>query len=228
VVSLDGHLSINGSFSSINASLSSINDNTLTFFAITGSIADILLATIFLVAACVKMLSLEAFRETLISLGIGRRVSRPISWVVPALELGTGTSLLAFADNVLPRFVGVSLAASFAIAGGSAGLSGRRIRCNCLGALGKSYLGWHQVFQFPGFLLLIITAQIAPPKWSVTSGLLILAVVFAGLILWQLRRERSLWKELQGDRMQVVLPCSPKSSAVLVSVGSEVPKEVVG
>lgn len=136
------------------------------------------------------------------------------------------TSPRAIQTSAWPRVLVVILGIAFAVAGLTAVASKRRIRCNCIGQIGSSNLGWRQVQLLPAWLALAAVAQAQPPRWSSGEGALIVCCILSALVLWQMARERRLWRELQGDRMAVVLPCDPKSTATLVEAGTEVAMEV--
>jgi len=186
--------------------------------------SQITLAGVLVFAGLSKLVAVKDVLQTLRHLGVPELLVQPTAVGLVALELAVATALLVLPMASVPRLAVGILGGGFAGAGLRALIAKRRIACNCLGRIGSATLGWRQLQLLPAWFALPAVAQAYPPTWSWRQGLIMLAGILAALLLWQLRTERHIWKEVQGDRLAVVFPCNSKSTATLVAVGSEVRK----
>jgi uncharacterized membrane protein len=203
------------------------DEASLMIVSIAGSLAQAVLGAIFIVAGLSKLVGMKHFRKTLTRLGMAQALSKPAALLIIVAELVTGTALFALPASPWARLSVIILSVAFASAGAVALLSHRQIRCNCFGEIGKGVLGWPQIRLLPGLFVLATTAQVHHPQWTATQGFQIVAGIVSLLVLWQMRQERRLWTELQGDRMAVILPCNQKSTATLMPAKEDVDREVV-
>jgi Methylamine utilisation protein MauE len=90
----------------------------------------------------------HALGTALRMIGLPRRRALATAILVPGLELSVVAMTVA-GMQIVPAVVVILLAASFAIAGIVALVSGTTVPCPCFGAASKGYLGWRQVAALP-------------------------------------------------------------------------------
>jgi hypothetical protein len=160
---------------------------------LTGTAAQLSLATILLLAGFAKAVTPRDLRGVLAHLGAAEHLAGLAATAVIAAEVTAGVGLLVLPAQSWPRVLTLGLVAGFAGAGALAMARRERITCHCLGGLGRgAVLGRRQLTLLPAWLALVAVAQWRPPTWDRETGLLVVAAVLLALAALQVPRERRL------------------------------------
>lgn len=100
---------------------------------------QIALAVLFVIAAIPKLIALKAFEQTIIGLGIAKRVSTGIAKAVPIIELIISVFLLWDSYRLVGEFGVLILLIAFLWATWRA--SGKQLSCNCFGGVVPEIFG---------------------------------------------------------------------------------------
>jgi hypothetical protein len=148
---------------------------------LSGLVAGIL-ASVFVVGGVEKLRSRSAFARTLTGLRVPGALVPALAVAVPAAEIATAAGLMLAPASRWPAAGLAGLGTAFAAAGLLSLRSPEPVACSCLGAAGEGYLGRRQVLLLPVWLGSAALLLLAPPAWSFTVGiqLLALAVVAGG------------------------------------------------
>lgn len=134
------------------------------------------MATVLLWAGLEKARDLASVASAIAQLGMRASRAGPVAAFLAAGEIGLALGLI-FGPGSAVTLAGVlGLASVFAIAGATALLRGRRIRCSCFGPYGTGTLGMSQVAAFPlwlgGVALLWLEARGESPDAMWAASLL--------------------------------------------------------
>ena len=151
-------------------------------------------------AALEKLRTPAEFGETLGALGVPASMRPAAVVAVPLAELVGAVGMLLVPGQTWPRALVLALAAGFALAGVRGLRAAEPIACSCFGATGNSTLGKRQLYALPLWLAGVGALALIGRDWSYRQGLVLLAVLLAGLCGARTARLVRGTREATGDR----------------------------
>ncbi|MEV5631462.1 MauE/DoxX family redox-associated membrane protein [Micromonospora tulbaghiae] len=134
------------------------------------------LTAVFVVGGVEKLRAQSSFGSTLAGLGVPDVLVPPLRVLVPVAELGTAVGLMLFPAMAWPSVAVAALGVAFAAAGALSLRAEQPVACSCLGAAADGLLGRKQIILLPLWLAAAAVLTVAPPQWSVSQGLNLLAL----------------------------------------------------
>jgi len=209
-----------------------------------GLVARIVVGCVFVGAGVAKLVGPDTTRAGLIEFGVPRRLARPGSIVLPAIELAVG-GLLIPASTARPAAVAATVVLLvFTAAVGVSLVRGRRPDCNCFGRVGAGRVGPESLAR--NLLLAAVAASIAVagPGESIGRALggvaaavivvaaLVVVIVAQGWFSFQLFAQNARLLERvtrleQGQAAAAPMPAAPAMAPAPLPEGSPAPDFVL-
>jgi hypothetical protein len=160
----------------------------------------VLVAGPLLVAAVAKAFTISRFTDSFVAMGLRRRIAGRLARVIMISELAAVVMLIVGSEAPVARLPLLVLFSSFAVVGGFAHLSGRRVECGCVGSLAKLRLGWPQVLQFPVAAAALWATTIDPPEWSIWESTAVLSALLLTAAVALLASASGSWFKVRSQR----------------------------
>lgn len=180
----------------------------------------LLLSGALLWAGLEKLRAPTEFGATLRALGLPAPVRRAAVVAVPLAELAGAAGLLLLPWQVWPRALVLLLAAGFAFAGVRGLRSAEPIACSCFGATGDATLGARQLYALPLWLAGVGALVLTGRDWPYRQGLVLLAVLIAGLCVARVVRLTRGTRAATDDRQALSETAEPHHAPIF-SLGEE-------
>ncbi len=173
--------------------------------------ARLFLAAILVIAGVAKAADSAGTRNALIGFGVSARLSAPMGWLLPAVEIGVATVLIPLNTAWIGGICALVLMMIFSAAISVSLLRGRTTECNCFGQLHSKPVSWSMFLRnlFLAAVAALIVAQgkaspgLSAVAWfdemktgevvnllvsSLAAGLLIATVMYLRRVLSQQAR----------------------------------------
>ena len=152
-------------------------------------------------AGAEKVRDLNPTAKVIFHLGVPSRATRPAALLLALAEIGVAVGLVQNPGSYLVAVAVMGLAVLFAVAGGMALRSGKRIACSCFGSMRTGYLGRAQILALPAWICAgLILLAAAPPARAAGETTVVLALIATGMALARVPGALRALLEARSDR----------------------------
>lgn len=160
----------------------------------------LVVAVFLIVSATAKGVHPNAAATALVELGLQRALARVAVVVGVVLETCVAGAIVLWPRALEARLACAGLFTVFALVGGVALITDRRVECGCFGSLHRSRLGLPQILQLAAVVPVMFLLGGNGPLWTPQTGLAVLLGVVAassavllahaGPTWWRIRRDQ--------------------------------------